>query len=219
MPASASPVSALLEEIYNRMFHAFGPQHWWPGDTPIEVCVGAILTQNTSWTNVSRAISRLKSAGVLSVEALYQLPHERLAELIRPAGYYNIKAGRLRNFLTMLMERHDGSLDRLFSCGLEQARWELLSVKGIGPETADSILLYAGELPSFVVDAYTIRALARHDIIDDSADYHSVRDLFMENLPSDTKLFNEYHALHVRVGKTFCKKKRPLCDDCPLLGL
>lgn len=219
MLTSSSPVTVLLTDIYQRMSAAFGPQHWWPGDTPFEVCVGAILTQNTSWTNVSRAIANLKSSGVLEPRALYNLPLPALAELIRPAGYYNVKAGRLHNFLSFLTERYEGSLDSLFASGLEQAREELLSVKGIGPETADSILLYAGGLPSFVVDAYTMRALHRHDIIDDSADYHSVRELFMENLPEDVELYNEYHALWVRVGKTFCKKGKPRCEECPLNGI
>ncbi len=219
MFTSSSPVTDLLTNIYQRMFHAFGPQHWWPGDSPFEVCIGAILTQNTSWTNVSRAIASLKQAGVLEPRALYNLPQSALAELIRPAGYYNIKAGRVHNFLSLLVEKHGGSLDSVFSTGLDQAREELLSVKGIGPETADSILLYAGGLPSFVVDTYTIRALQRHDIIDDNADYHSVRELFMENLPEDVELYNEYHALWVMVGKIFCKKSKPKCRECPLSGV
>ncbi len=219
MVSHQSSITDLLTDIYNRMYSALGPQHWWPGDTPFEVCVGAILTQNTSWTNVSRAIDNLKEAGVMGAASLYELPLERLAELIRPAGYYNIKAQRLHNFLTLLMESYDGELGKIFSQGLEPAREELLSVKGIGPETADSMLLYAGGLPTFVVDAYTIRALMRHDIVDENADYHSVRQLFMDNLPEDAALFNEYHALWVNVGKSFCKKGKPRCDQCPLNGV
>ncbi len=219
MASLQSSITDLLTDIYNRMYSALGPQHWWPGDTPFEVCVGAILTQNTSWTNVSRAIDNLKEAGVMGAASLYALPLERLAELIRPAGYYNIKAQRLHNFLTLLMESYDGELENLFSQGLEAARKELLSVNGIGPETADSMLLYAGRLPTFVVDAYTIRALMRHDIVDENAGYHSVRELFMDNLPEDAELFNEYHALWVNVGKSFCKKSKPRCDQCPLNGV
>ncbi len=214
-----SSTAELLEEIYQRMFSALGPQHWWPGDTPFEVCIGAILTQNTSWTNVSRAIANLKDEGVLEPQAMYELERERLAGLIRPAGYYNIKAERLHNFLHLLVEGHNCSLDSIFSQGLETAREELLSVKGIGPETADSMLLYAGGLPTFVIDAYTMRALRRHDIIDHDADYHSVRAIFMDNLPSDAALFNEYHALWVNVGKNFCKKGKPRCSHCPLDGV
>ncbi len=219
MAADVSSLNELLTEIYDRMYKAMGPQHWWPGETPFEVCVGAILTQNTSWINVSRAIARLKDAGVLEPRALYNLPQTVIAELIRPAGYYNIKASRLHNFLDLLINSHGGSLDSVFSCGLDQARSILLSVNGIGPETADSMLLYAGRHPTFVVDAYTMRALMRHDVVDDSADYYSVRALFMDNLPADTDLFNEYHALWVKLGKSFCRKRKPLCDDCPLSGL
>ena len=214
-----SSVNELLSTIYDRMFSYFGPQHWWPADTPFEVCIGAILTQNTSWNNVTRAVSRLKDAGVMAPEPMYRLSREELAELIRPAGYYNIKAKRLHSFLDILVNRFQSDLDVLFSPGLEAARATLLSVKGIGPETADSMLLYAGQIPSFVVDAYTIRALARHDIVTDEADYHSVRDLFMDNLPHEVPLLNEFHALWVRVGKEFCKKGRPRCEECPLKGI
>ncbi len=214
-----SPINELLNTVYHRLFQRFGPQGWWPADTPFEVCTGAILTQNTSWKNVRRAVARLKEAGVMAPEPLYSLPVEELAELIRPAGYYNIKARRLKNFLDLLVNRFQSDLDALFSSGLESARATLLSVKGIGPETADSMLLYAGGIPSFVVDAYTIRALARHDIVTGEADYHSVRDLFMENLPHDAALFNEFHALWVRVGKEFCKKGKPRCEECPLKGV
>ncbi len=205
-------------EIYHRLYDHFGPQHWWPGDTPFEVMVGAVLTQNTNWTNVSKAIDNLRRAGVLHFTALDALPASQLAEYIRPAGYYRLKAGRLQNLLTMIRERFDGDLDRLFALDIEELRRQLLSVSGIGPETADSIILYAAGKPIFVVDAYTHRILSRHDCIDEDADYHSIQEMFMDRLPADAKLYNEYHALLVRLGKDFCKKRRPRCVGCPLDG-
>ncbi len=151
--------------------------------------------------------------------AIYELSRESLALIIRPAGYYNVKAGRLQNFVAFLVDEFGGNLDTMFSKGLETLRPMLLDIKGIGPETADSILLYAGELPSFVVDVYTIRALMRHDFIDGNADYEGVRSLFMDHLPADVKLYNEYHALWVILGKSFCKKTKPRCEECPLNGI
>ncbi len=213
------PVGDRLLDIFKRLFNAFGPQHWWPADEPFEVCVGAILTQNTSWNNVSRAISGLKSRGLLNIQALYQVPVDILAAAIRPAGYYNLKARRLKGFVDFLVSQHEGSLNRLFSLGLEPARQALLQVKGIGPETADSILLYAGGLPTFVVDAYTIRALRRHDLVSDDVGYEDVRALFMDYLPCDVALFNEFHALWVALGKGFCKRGKARCDACPLGNL
>lgn len=215
----AGPVEDQLMSIYERLLAAFGPQDWWPGDSPFEVCAGAILTQNTSWENVRRAISNLKNKGLLSPRAIYELSRGSLARIIRPAGYYNVKAGRLQNFVAFLVDEFEGNLDNMFSTGLETLRPMLLDIKGIGPETADSILLYAGELPSFVVDVYTIRALMRHDFIDENADYERVRSLFMDHLPADVELYNEYHALWVILGKSFCKKTRPRCDGCPLNGI
>jgi len=208
-----------LISIYERLLVAFGPQDWWPGDSPFEVCAGAILTQNTSWENVKRAISNLKNKGLLSPRAIYELPRESLARIIRPAGYYNVKAGRLQNFVAFLLGEFEGNLDNMFSMGLETLRPMLLDIKGIGPETADSILLYAGELASFVVDVYTVRALMRHDFIDENADYEGVRSLFMDHLPADVELYNEYHALWVILGKSFCKKTKPRCEGCPLNGI
>jgi endonuclease-3 related protein len=215
----AGPVRDQLMSIYERLLSAFGPQDWWPGDSPFEVCAGAILTQNTSWENVKRAISNLKDKGLLRPRAIYELPRESLARIIRPAGYYNVKAGRLQNFVAFLLHEFEGNLDTMFSTGLETLRPMLLNIKGIGPETADSILLYAGELPSFVVDVYTVRALMRHDFIDENADYEGVRSLFMDHLPADVELYNEYHALWVMLGKNFCKKTKPRCEECPLNGI
>ncbi|MCL7489092.1 MAG: endonuclease III domain-containing protein [Desulfobulbaceae bacterium] len=208
-----------LEEIYTRLYTHFGQQQWWPGDTPFEVMVGAVLTQNTNWSNVEKAIDNLKRAGVMSFERLSQLPVALLAEYIRPAGYYNIKAGRLRNLFSMIRQQYGGSLDQLLEEETETLRQALLSVKGIGQETADSILLYAAGRPVFVVDAYTYRILLRHDLIPEDFGYGEIQELFMDNLSSDAGLFNEYHALLVCAGKDFCKKTSPKCADCPLHGL
>ncbi len=209
------PTPELLKDVFRRMKKAWGPQHWWPGETPFEVMVGAILTQNTAWTNVEKAIANLKGAGVLDPEKLRDLPHSTLATLIRPAGYYNIKAKRLRSFLDWFHERYEGSVERMFETSLASLREELLAVKGIGPETADSILLYAGGLPKFVVDAYTYRILLRHGMIADDATYEEIQELFETKLTSDVALWNEYHALLVHAGKDHCKS-RPKCEGCPL---
>ncbi|HUV65549.1 MAG TPA: hypothetical protein VMW24_16750, partial [Sedimentisphaerales bacterium] len=182
---------------------------------PFEVMTGAILTQNTSWTNVEKAIANLKSAGCLSPEALHRIEISGLAELIRPAGYYNIKAKRLKNFLEWLFDSYDGNLAHLESVATNRLREELLAITGIGRETADSILLYALERPIFVVDAYTARITVRHGLIEPDADYEQLRELFEANLPQDTRLFNEYHALLVRTGKEFCRPKAR-CPGCPL---
>ncbi len=208
-----------LEEMYNRLFARFGSQGWWPGDNPFEIMVGAILTQNTNWKNVEKAIDNLKRAGVLSLDILLGLPEPLLAEYIRPAGYYNIKAGRLKNLFAMLEHEWDCDLESFLAQSRDSLREQLLSVKGIGPETADSMILYAAEQPVFVVDAYTHRILTRHDIIDDSYDYYAIQELFMDNMEEKVVLYNEYHALIVRVGKEFCKKSKPACHDCPLSGL
>ena len=208
-----------LHEMYQRLYAYFGPQHWWPGEGPFEIMVGAVLTQNTNWGNVEKAIDNLKRAGILSLTGMSSLPQALIAEYIRPAGYYNIKAGRLLNLFDLIRDRYSGDLEQLFSEDTEILRQSLLSVKGIGPETADSILLYAGNYPVFVVDAYTYRVLIRHDLIVEDFGYDEIQEFFMENLPLDADLFNEFHALLVRVGKEFCKKKRPRCESCPLHGL
>jgi endonuclease-3 related protein len=205
--------------IYERMFAQLGPQHWWPAETPFEVMVGAILTQNTSWKNVERAIDNLKGVGLMSLEALSTLPSGLLAEYIRPAGYYNIKAGRLHNLLTFINEHHGGDLQAFLDHPLPHLREQLLSIKGVGRETADSILLYAANLPVFVVDTYTHRILVRHQVIDEEFGYEAIQELFMDNLACDTRLYNEYHALLVRVGNVYCKKNNPNCAACPLQGI
>lgn len=208
-------ISEQLAEIYQLLFDSFGPQGWWPGQTQFEIITGAILTQNTSWTNVEKAIANLKSADCLSPERLYHLDVSRLAEFIRPAGYYNIKTKRLKNFINWLFDNYDGRLTNLETVDTGQLRAELLAINGIGYETADSILLYALVRPVFVVDAYTARIAFRHQLIEPDANYEQLRELFQSNLPEDTQLFNEYHALLVRVGKEFCKPKAR-CPGCPL---
>ena len=200
------------------LFKRFGPQDWWPGDTPFEVIVGAILTQNTNWTNVEKAITNLKNAKVLTPDKLHLLDIKKLAELIRPAGYFNIKAKRLKNFLDWFFENYSGELKNLENVPTAELRQQLLSVKGIGPETADSILLYALNRLVFVVDAYTARICSRHHLIDEGSDYHQIQEILESDLSSDISLFNEYHALIVHLGKDFCKPT-PKCEECPLNGL
>ncbi len=206
----------MLIKIYRLLFDAFGPQHWWPGESPFEVVVGAVLTQNTNWQNVERAIRNLREADLLEPRALYGVPVAELEELIRPAGYFRVKAQRLRNLLAFLVDRHEGSLEAMFAVGLPDLRRQLLEVRGVGPETADSILLYAGGLASFVVDAYTHRVFARHGWIDFDADYHRIQDYVQTELPFDAAMYNEFHALLVRLGKEYCRKAHPKCEECPL---
>jgi len=208
----------MLQEIFDRLFAAYGSQHWWPGKTALEVVVGAILAQNTAWTNVERAIANLKRTGLLDWDRLCAMTEEELAELIRPAGTFRIKAKRLKAFVEVLFDNHAGSLDAMLSGDLNDARSRLLFIDGIGPETADAILLYAGGRPTFVVDAYTKRVLRRHLMIDDRADYESVRQLFHESLEPDTAMFNEFHALFVAVGKKHCRT-RARCEGCPLASM
>ncbi len=207
-----------LMDIYSRLFSAFGRQHWWPGDGPFEVMVGAILTQNTNWGNVERAIENLKQAKALTPAAIHEMSHERLAGLIRPAGYFNVKAKRLKAFIEFFINRYSGRVSKMRKVDTETLRRELLSVNGIGSETADSMLLYALERPGFVIDAYTKRVLSRHGIMDGSESYERFQELFHTALSCDVQLFNEYHALLVRLGKDFCKP-RPRCEGCPLSGL
>jgi endonuclease-3 related protein len=212
-------MASLMLQVYKRLLKTFGPQHWWPGTTPFEVMVGAVLTQNTNWQNVEKAIANLDQADLLEPHALYNVPEEELEELLRPAGYFRIKARRLRNLLKFLVERYDGSLEAMFQTDLQTLRKELLSVSGIGQETADSIMLYAGGLPSFVVDAYTFRIFARHGWIGFDADYHQIQDYLQSGLPQDVQLYNEYHALLVYLGKHYCLKSKPKCRECPLNDL
>ena len=212
-------VKSQLPIIYKKLYAHFGPQHWWPGKTPFEVMVGAILTQNTNWQNVEKAIKNLRKNKLLNLNKLYQLPAPILAQLIRPAGYYNIKAKRLRNFLVFLVGYYKGNLKKMRSQDTSALRRGLLTVNGIGEETADSILLYALKREVFVVDSYTKRILLRHALIEENASYAEVQNLFRQNLKVSVKLFNEYHALIVKLGKEYCFKTNPLCKNCPLEGL
>jgi len=204
-----------LLEIYEILLETFGPQHWWPGDTRFEIIIGAILTQNTSWTNVEKAIANIQAADCLDPEKLYALEPEELEQLIRPAGYFRVKAKRLRNFLQWLFDDYQGQLDTLDKIETRRLREELLGISGVGPETADSILLYALDRPVFVVDTYTARITVRHGLIEPELTYDQLQYLFESNLESDVQLFNEFHALLVCIGKDFCKPK-PKCPACPL---
>ncbi len=205
----------ILTDIYNSLYKHFGPQQWWPGDTPFEIAVGAILTQNTNWDNVEKAIGNLKKERALKAKILHEMPPPKIASLIRPAGYFNVKTRRLKNFLAFLLNHYKGSMKRMKAEDTHSLREGLLNVNGIGPETADSILLYALEKPVFVIDAYTKRVLQRHKVVSEKAAYQELQDLFQTNLRTDVSLFNEYHALLVMLGKHYCKP-RPRCSGCPL---
>jgi endonuclease-3 related protein len=202
----------------------FGHQHWWPGESPFEVCVGAVLTQNTSWLNVERAIANLKRAGLMDPVRLYALPAAQLAELLRPAGYFNVKARRLRVFLAVLMEAHQARLASLFAGPTPEVRLRLLAINGIGPETADSMLLYAGGHLSFVVDAYTRRIFSRHGWCPADASYEKLQHMcvaILSHLPPARRLdyWQDYHAQLVMTGKDFCRAGEPHCAGCPLRDL
>ncbi len=203
-------LSSLLLDVFNRLYSAYGPQKWWPGETQVEIIVGAVLTQNTNWGNVEKAISNLKDAEVLSLNALNRLSVEQISLLIKPAGYYNVKAKRLKNLVEKLIDIQD----YIEKMDIKDLREELLSVNGIGKETADSILLYAFNRPIFVVDAYTKRIFNRLGVVSINDSYDVVQDLFMSNLPRDVALYNEYHALIVRHAKDMCLKKKPRCNAC-----
>ncbi len=205
-----------LNLIYKKLYNHFGPQHWWPAESPFEVMVGAILTQNTSWQNVERAIRSLKKNNLLEPKKLYNISTKNLGLFIKSAGYYNIKAKRLKEFLKFYFDAWKGSLEEASLFTTKKLRKDLLSVKGIGQETADSILLYALNRPVFVVDAYTKRIFSKHGLIKENAVYDEVQSLFMLNLKKNVKMFNEYHALLVKLGKEYCLKRKAKCEICPL---
>lgn len=207
-----------LMTAYQLLNNFFGNLHWWPGESPLEVIVGAILTQNTSWQNVEKAIRSLKHHQMLTVSGILDAEDGLLAEIIRPSGYYNIKTKRLKAFFSFLQESYKGNLDDMFAEETWHLRGRLLQVHGIGEETADSILLYAGRKPVFVIDAYTRRLLSRHGLIGEGVRYKDIQALFMDHLPLDVPLFNQYHALVVQTGKQYCAKK-PRCQACPLSSL
>ncbi len=209
--------STVLRGMYEALLERFGPQNWWPAESRTEMIIGAILTQNTNWKNVERALANLRRQGLLDLAALHATPVDALAQLIRPAGYYNVKARRLRNLVDFICRGYDCDLDAFFALPGHRLREELLSVTGVGRETADSIVLYAAHKPTFVVDAYTARILRRHFLVDETADYDQIKELFESALPADAPLFNEYHALIVMCGKDYCRP-RALCEHCPLNG-
>lgn len=212
-------ISNELKAIHQRLLKFYGPLHWWPGETPLEIMIGAILTQNTSWQNVVKAIQNIKKEGLLDVSALLAISEERLATLIRSSGYYNLKASRLKNFISYFYEKYRGSTEQLFSLEWKVLREELLAINGIGPETADSILLYAGGKPVFVIDAYTRRIFERHGYLNGKESYQDIQQFFMSYLPPQVSLFNEFHAQLVMVGKDYCLKNNPKCRICPLYPL
>jgi endonuclease-3 related protein len=259
LPHSANNLSSMtarqaaIRTYYETLARAWGPQHWWPAHTQIEVIVGAYLTQNTAWTNVEYALQALRAARLLSLNGIRRVPLATLEQLIRPSGYFRQKAQRLKTFAAFVDKNYNGSLRRMFSQPTNKLRAELLGLNGVGPETADSILLYAGDHPVFVVDAYTRRILERHEIVDERAGYDGIRELFENALSSSVdslrdnfretparvasgfrggahlpsrmstarrsalvQVYNEMHGLIVSVGKNFCRKSQPLCDECPL---
>jgi endonuclease III related protein len=222
LPRKASVLSGrgngLLAEIYDRLHAAYGPQNWWPGDSAFEIIAGAILTQSAAWANVEKALANLRAAGVLSPAGIAEIADGELAELIRPSGYFNAKARKLKAFVGLLEERAAGDLERLLSLPAAELRALLLATHGIGQETADSILLYAAGRPVFVIDAYARRMFSRLGLEPEMDTYEGWRGLFSESLPADAGMFNEYHALIVRHGKQVCRK-RPLCPKCPLVAI
>jgi len=209
-------IATTLADIYQALFACYGPQKWWPAEEPFEVIAGAILTQSTAWTNVEKGIANLKKAGALSSRSLRLLSREELAGLIHPCGYYNMKAVKLQAFVKWFGERFEDSLEKMFAEDTHSLRKELLGVHGIGEETADSILLYAGNKPVFVVDAYTRRIIDRLGLKPGGNKYADYRELFTAHLPPDTQMFNEYHALLVALGKYHCFKSSPACTGCCL---
>lgn len=224
MSGGVDNIKHQLKQAYNLMRSRFGHQHWWPGETDFEICIGAILTQNTAWSNVEKAISNLKKENLLNPRALYQTPSEKIGKLIKPVGYYNIKAKRLKNFLKVLVEEYSGEVGLLLSGNKEEVRIRLLSINGIGFETADSMMLYAGGHLSFVVDAYTKRIFVRHNWANENATYNDLKTLCetsLNDLSPDRLLdyWQDYHAQLVMVGKNYCRKSNPGCESCPLFPL
>ena len=213
---TAPPAANLLRSYYQTLYESLGPQSWWPAKTPFEVIVGAILTQNTNWTNVERAIANLRREHLLSPRAMERVSPAHLASLIRSSGYFRQKAKKLKAFVRFLRYEYSGSLKRMFQTPTAELREKLLGVDGIGPETADSILLYAGAKEIFVVDAYTKRILSRHGWVGDKATYEEMRTLIESHLPRDVSRYNEFHALLVNVGKNWCRPRDPRCSVCPL---
>ena len=216
MSSEASPPS--LEVVYRRLLDAYGPQSWWPAEGRFEVMVGAILTQSAAWSNVEKAIDRLKSGSKLSPAAIRETPVDELASLVYSSGYYNAKARKLKALAAYLGERFGDDIDAMGSCDTQSLRAELLAVHGIGHETADDILLYALDKPIFVIDSYTRRLLGRLGVADEKEPYAQHQQLFMDELPADAEMFAEYHALIVTHAKVSCRKS-PVCEGCALLDI
>ena len=210
------PAGERLQQYYAALTERFGPQHWWPARTRLEIILGAILTQNTAWRNAAGAIKSLREAGLLSWRGLREASQAELEEAVRPAGFYRQKAKAIRNFVDWLAQVHGSSLSKAFSLPPAELRRQLLEIKGLGPETADAILLYAGRQPFFVADAYTRRILSRHGLLSDRPSYDEAQRFLHEHLPQDHSLFNEFHALLVAAGKEHCRRRAPNCDGCPL---
>ncbi len=210
--------SKRIKKIYRLLYNKYGPQGWWPGNSQLECILGAILTQNTSWKNVEKAISNLKQSNLISIDKLKLLTTDELARLIRSSGYFNQKALKIKNFVNFIIENYNGSLEDMFNEEVHILRDKLLRIKGVGPETADCIILYGGNKPIFVIDAYTYRVLSRHGLVPEQTSYNEMQELFMDSLILDPVMFNEYHALFVKVGKVHCKKRVPACTGCPLEG-
>lgn len=207
-----------FNRIYLKLYDSFGRQHWWPARTKLEIIVGTVLTQNTSWKGVEKAIINLIKNRLLSLKSLSNVDVSKLANLIKPAGYFNLKAKRLKNIIEFFKQNYKGSLVNAKGIKTPELREQLLSINGVGPETADSILLYAFMRPIFVVDAYTKRIFSRLKILPSDSSYDFIQNLFMKNLKPNTYLFNEYHALIVKLGKDYCKKNNPRCNECPVRG-
>ncbi len=207
-----------IKKIYTKLYQTYGPQGWWPGDSTLECVLGAILTQNTAWRNVEKALQNLKQSKVMSVEKLSLITTDELANLIRPSGYYNQKALKIKNFIGFLNENYDGMIEDMVDEEALTLRTKLLDINGIGPETADSIMLYCANKPIFVIDAYTYRIFSRHGLVPEQTNYNEMQEVFMDSLERDAQMFNEYHALVVKLGKEHCRKQNPLCTGCPLEG-
>lgn len=209
-------MALIYPEFYERLFRHFGPQHWWPGDSKLEIVLGAILTQNTAWSNVEKALKNIKDAGSISLGFLRETDLNMLAQLIRPTGYFNQKAARVKGFIEYLDENYHGHLEEMLSLHLQDLRTALLSIKGIGPETADDIILYAAEKPVFVIDSYTKRVMSRHSICSQNVGYEELQTIIETQVPKNVPIYKEFHGLIVILAKNYCHKKNPDCRNCPL---